>query len=44
MLPPVQADLFGFIHGTDQKANADGEQFDIGQRHADIAGDHQALV
>src|SRR5581483_10902426 len=42
--PPVQADLLGLVNGADQQANADGEQFNIGERNTDIAGDYQTLV
>src|ERR1700757_3775518 len=44
VLPPVQAVLLGFVHGTDQESNSDGQQFHVRYRNANVACDHQSLV
>src|SRR6266704_5468493 len=42
--PPVQANLLGFVHRTDQQADADGEQLHVGQRDTDVPGYDQPFV
>src|SRR4051812_2355421 len=42
--PPVEADLLRLVDGADDEAHADGQQLDFGQRHLDVARDHEALV
>ena len=44
MLPPVQTDLLGLIHGTHQQAYPDRQQLHVGESNADIARDDQSLV
>lgn len=44
MLPPIETDLFGLVYRTDQQANSDGQQLDIGQRDTDVSRDYQALI
>ncbi len=43
-LPPIQADLLGLIHRTDEQTYANGQQLNVGQRNAYVAGYHQTLV
>ena len=43
-LPPVEADLLGFVDRADQESNLNGEQFDVGEVDFDVADDHEALV
>src|SRR5215208_3884951 len=43
-LPPIQADLFRFVDGTDEETDPDGEELDFRQRHLDVAGDDETLV
>ena len=33
--PPVETDLFSFVDGTNEQADADGQQLDLRQRDAD---------
>src|SRR5436190_18116749 len=42
--PPVQPDLLRLVDRADDQAYADGEQLDLGQRHADVARYEQPLV
>ena len=44
VLPPVEADLLRLVDGTDDQADADREELDLGQRDLDVAGDDQPLV
>src|SRR5690606_38676428 len=44
VLPPVEADLLRLVDRTDQEADPDREQFDLGERHLDVPGDDEALV
>jgi len=44
VLPPVQADLLGFVHRTNQQTDADGQQFHVRQRDTDVSGDDQTFV
>src|ERR1700681_2101070 len=42
--PPVQADLLRLVDRADQQADTDGDQLDLRQRDANVAGDDQSLV
>jgi len=44
VLPPVQADLLGFVDGTNQQPDANSKQLDVGQGHAYIARDDKTFV
>src|SRR5215207_10507681 len=44
LAPPIQPDLLRLVDGTDEEPDADGEELDLGERNADVAGDHEALV
>ena len=44
VLPPVEADLLGFVDRTDQKADANRQELDFRERHLDVTGDDEALV
>src|SRR5262249_32224764 len=43
-LPPVEADLLGFVDRADEQPDADGQELDLRQRNLDVAGDHEALI
>src|SRR3989442_11578191 len=42
--PPVESDLLGLVDRAHQESDADREQLDVRERHADVARDHEALV
>jgi hypothetical protein len=42
--PPVQSDLLGLVDRTDEKADLDGEQLDVGEIDLDVADNDEALV
>jgi hypothetical protein len=44
VFPPIQPNLLGFVHRTDQQPDPYREQFHVGQRHTDVARDHQAFI
>jgi hypothetical protein len=44
MLPPVQADLFGFVHRADQQTDPDRQQLNIREGDADVTGDDQSFI
>jgi hypothetical protein len=44
MLPPVQPYLFRFVYRTDQKADPDRQQLNVGEGNADITRDDQPFV
>ena len=44
IFPPVNAHFLGLVNRGDQQADFDGQQVNIGDLNADIAGNHNALV
>src|SRR6185436_13188179 len=44
LAPPIQPDLLRLVDGADQEPDPDGEELDLGQRDADVSGDHETLV
>src|SRR5262245_6113524 len=44
VLPPVEANLFGFVDRADEQSNSNGEKLDFRERHLDVASDHESLV
>src|SRR5687767_12368627 len=40
--PPIEPDLLRLIKRTDEQADPNRQQLDFGQRHFDVAGNHQA--
>jgi hypothetical protein len=44
VFPPVETDLFSFVHRTYQESHPDGQQFNIGQGNAHVSRNHQSLV
>ena len=42
--PPVQPYLLGLINRADEQTNLQRQQFDVGERHFDVACDDQPLV
>ena len=44
VLPPVEPDLLRLVDGADHQPDADREEFDLGDREANIAGDGKAFV
>jgi hypothetical protein len=44
VLPPVQADLFRLVDGANQQPYANGQQFNIRERNADIASYDEAFI
>src|SRR4051812_751148 len=44
VLPPVQTNLLRLVDRTDHQSDPDGQEFDFGERHLDIAGDDQPFV
>src|SRR5262245_65501956 len=43
-LPPVEADLLGFVDRADEQPDADRQELDFRKRDLDVAGDDQPLV
>jgi hypothetical protein len=43
-LPPVEANLLGFVDRANQQSNADGEEFDFGEGHFDVTSHNQTFV
>src|SRR4029079_16952719 len=44
VLPPVETDLLCLVDRADHLTDANRQELDFGQRHLDVACDHQALV
>ena len=42
--PPVDAYLFGLVHGGDQEANLDREKFDVNEFDLDVPGNDHPFV
>jgi len=42
--PPIHSDLFRFVDRTDEKANLNSEELDVGEVDLDVADNDQALI
>src|SRR5262245_41995753 len=44
VFPPVETNLLRLVDGTNHQSDADRQQLDLGERHFDIARNHESLV